>query len=168
MRAEQARVMAAYNRWMNERLYAICAQLTDEERKRDRQAFFRSIHGTLNHVLLGDKIWTGRFENRPFQVRSLDQELHQDFTALQRDREDTDRRIEAWAADLTDEALSGVLQYRTIVNPSLRSCPLWVAVTHFFNHQTHHRGQLTTLLSQCGKDCGVTDLIGMPGLVTVE
>jgi uncharacterized damage-inducible protein DinB len=161
---EWARAMAAYNRWMNERLYALCAGLSDAERKRDRGAFFRSIHGTLNHLLLADAIWLGRFRGEPFAVRSLDQELHADFAELRRAREHTDREVEAWAAALTTADLAGTLHYTSFVDPAPRSCPFWVAAAHFFNHQTHHRGQLTTLLVQAGVDPGVTDLIWLPGL----
>jgi len=164
MTPEQASTMGAYNCWMNRRLYDVCAELPDAERKRDRGAFFRSIHGTLNHVLVADKIWLGRFEGEPFRVQSLDQELHGGFDDLRAERESTDRRIEAWAAGLTDEALRGTLRYTSIVDPAERTLPLWIAATHFFNHQTHHRGQLTTLLNQCGKDYGVTDLIWLPEL----
>ena len=165
MRAEQARLMAAYNRWMNQRLYELCATIPEQERKRDRKAFFRSIHGTLNHLLLGDKIWLGRFTGEPFAVKSLDQELYADFGELRTAREATDARIDTWAAGLSDELLAGELHYTSIVNPAPWSCALWVAVTHFFNHQTHHRGQLTTLLSQLDLDCGVTDLLWLPGLL---
>lgn len=166
MTPRQARTFAAYNRWMNERLYDVCAGLPDAERKQDRQAFFGSIHGTLNHLLLADRIWLGRFLGSPFPAQSLDQELHGEFAALRSDREATDARISAWAAELTEEALSGTLEYTTMVKPQPRRTPLWLAATHFFNHQTHHRGQLTTLLSQCGVDYGVTDLMWLPGAET--
>ncbi len=165
MKAEQAITMAAYNRWMNERLYAVCAVLSDEERKQDRGAFFRSIHGTLNHLLLADKIWLGRFEGVPFPAVSLDQQLFTDFSALWSDRKSTDSRIETWAAGLSDEILTARLHYTSMVDAAPRTHPLWVAVAHFFNHQTHHRGQLTALLSQCGKSYGVTDLIWLPELI---
>jgi uncharacterized damage-inducible protein DinB len=150
--------MASYNRWMNERLYALCASLPDAERKRDRGAFFESIHGTLNHILLGDRIWLGRFVGRPIAVVSMDQELYSDFSELRAERERSDREIASWAASLTADALGRSLEYGS----SRR--PLWLAVVHFFNHQTHHRGQLTTLLSQIGIDPGVTDLIALPEL----
>ena len=165
MRPEQARLMSSYNRWMNERLYEICATMTDQERKLNRGAFFSSIHGTLNHLLLGDKVWLGRFQNEPFAVQGLDQELYGDFTTLRKEREKTDRHIEKWAAGLTDQVLTRKLRYTSIVNPSPRTCDMWIAVTHFFNHQTHHRGQLTTPLSQCGRPYGVTDLIWLPELL---
>ncbi|OOV86333.1 DinB family protein [Oceanospirillum linum] len=165
MHAQQARDLASYNRWMNESIYAACAKISDQERKEDRGAFFKSIHGTLNHLLLGDKIWLGRFLNEPFQVSGLNQELHSDFEALQADRKITDQKITDWSHQLTDEALQDELRYTSIVNPITRKYELWLAVTHFFNHQTHHRGQLTTLLNQLGIDVGVTDLIWLPEVI---
>ena len=165
MRPEQARDMARYNQWMNDRLYAICAELPDAERRADRGAFFKSIHGTLNHILLADRIWLGRFLDEPFQASSLGQELYHDFGELMYARQDTDRTIIEWANTLTDEALDGDLRYTSMVNPQPRQYEYWLAVAHFFNHQTHHRGQLTTLLSQCGRDVGVTDLIMLPDVV---
>jgi uncharacterized damage-inducible protein DinB len=165
MRVAQARTLATYNHWMNERIYDVCASLPDAERKKDRGAFFRSIHGTLNHLLLGDRIWLSRFKQEFFHVTSLDQELYSDFEELRYERRKTDIEIIQWVESLTDEMLLAELQYTSIVNPKRRRCPVWVAVTHFFNHQTHHRGQLTTLLSQCGCNYGVIDLIWLPGLV---
>ncbi|HET9579316.1 MAG TPA: DinB family protein [Usitatibacter sp.] len=157
--AEYARTMARYNRWMNERLYECCARLADQERKRDAGAFFKSIHGTLNHLLLADRVWMGRFTGTTFRVKSLADELYADFAELRTERAKTDDAIDAWAATLTDAKLRGELAYTSIVNPEPRRYPLGLAVTHFFNHQTHHRGQLTTLLMQQGIDPGVTDLI---------
>jgi len=168
MHTTQVRLMASYNRWMNERLYTACSQMSDMERKWDRKVFFGSIHGTLNHLLLGDKIWLGRFEGKPFAVTSLDQELYTDFDELQKERIGTDAHIENWAADLTDDVLAGELHFTSVVNLIQRSYDMWVTVTHFFNHQTHHRGQLTTLLSQCGRNYGVTDLIWLPELMPEE
>lgn len=159
-----AHTMARYSRWMNERLYEHCGALPDSDRKRDRGAFFGSIHGTLNHILLGDRIWLSRFLGREFQVESLDQELCSDFGELTYQRNATDQEISDWVATLTPARLTATLTYESIVNPEKRAYPMWVAVVHFFNHQTHHRGQLTTLLSQCGIDPGVTDLIWLPGL----
>ena len=162
MLVRHAQTMAAYNRWMNDKLYAVCAQLTDAERKADRKSFFGSIHATLNHLLLADKVWFGRFTRKPFVVKGLDQELYAEFGALRAERVETDQDIEGWTAALTDEELERKLHYTSISNPAPRSTDLWLAVTHFFNHQTHHRGQVTALLSQCGKDYGVTDLIALP------
>ena len=78
--------MARYNRWMNERLYEHCGTLSDRDRKDDRGAFFKSIHGTLNHILLGDRLWLSRFLGRDFQIESLSQELYADFADLTRQR----------------------------------------------------------------------------------
>lgn len=160
---QQIQTMARYNRWMNRKLYECCSGLPDEERKRDRGAFFRSVHGTLNHLLLADRVWMGRFTGQPFPVRSLDQELCADFIVLRKEREAEDRRILEWVASLSPEDLSGDLVYTSIVNPEPRRYPLLFALSHFFNHQTHHRGQITTLLAQRGIDVGVTDLIALPG-----
>lgn len=157
-----AQAMADYNRWMNERLYGACAGLDDAARRRDAGAYFRSIHGTLNHILLADRIWMGRFTGDPFACGSLDEELYADFEELRAARAEEDARIVAWAAALGEDDLARVLRYESVVSPRPRRYPLWFAVTHFFNHQTHHRGQVTTLLSQCGVDPGVTDLIWLP------
>lgn len=167
MTPELARVMARYNRWMNEKLYAVAAELTDAERKQDRGAFFGSIHRTLNHLLVADRIWLGRFtaaaleegELGPGGIRALDQELFADFDELRRERAATDDALDAFVATLTAEKLAADLRYvrRGVVN----AFPLWHAVAHAFNHQTHHRGQVTTLLVQAGRDPGVTDLVAM-------
>ena len=160
--AGYARTMARYNRWINERLYECCARLPESGRKRDMGAFFKSIHGTLNHLLLGDRVWMGRFAGPVFVPKSLAEELYADFGELRRERAKTDATIEAWSAALTDERLRGDLTYTSIVNPQPRRIAMGLAVAHFFNHQTHHRGQLTTLLMQQGIDPGVTDLMWMP------
>jgi len=161
---EGLRVMARYNRWMNERLYDCCAKLSDADRKRDRGAFFRSIHGTLNHLLLGDRLWLSRFLAREFRIGSLADELYSDFAELRRERAKTDAEILEWIETLDEERLAGPLRFRSIVGNKDRSFPLWFAAQQFFNHQTHHRGQLTTLLMQAGIDPGVTDLLWLPGM----
>jgi uncharacterized damage-inducible protein DinB len=157
------RAMARYNRWMNERIYELCEKLPDAERKRDRVAFFRSIHGTLNHLLLGDRLWLGRFLAREFRVGTLADELYGDFSELRRERNKTDAEILEWVETLDEKRLAAPLKFRSMVGNRDRSFPLWFAVQHFFNHQTHHRGQVTTLLMQAGVDPGVTDLLWLPG-----
>ena len=152
------RLMAGYNRWINEKLYALCATLSDEERKRDRRAFFRSIHGTLNHLLLGDRAWLGRFTGHPVSFRGLDQEIYADFDELRRERAKTDGAIEEFCRDLTEEQLTADITYATQAGKQYTH-PLAPALTHLFNHETHHRGQLTTLLTQLGVDPGGTDVI---------
>jgi len=159
---EYARTMARYNRWMNGRLYECCARLTEAERKRDMGAFFKSIHGTLNHLLLADRLWLGRFVGPVFVPGSLADELYADFGELARERAKTDDAIDAWVETLTDAKLRGELAYTSIVNPAPRRIAMGLAVVHFFNHQSHHRGQLTTLLMQQGIDPGATDLMWVP------
>ena len=156
---DYARTMARYNRSMNRSLYDCSARLTDAQRKEDVGAFFKSIHGTLNHLLVGDGVWMGRFQGPVFVPASLAQELHADFDELRRAREAMDARIVDWVATLDDRSLAGELRYTSIVNPAPHVMPMALAVAHFFNHQTHHRGQLTTLLMQRGIDPGVTDLM---------
>ena len=155
-------VMAEYNQWMNQKLYAICAAIPDTDRKRDRGAFFQSIHGTLNHLLYGDRAWLGRFTHQPDAVPQLDRLLYEDFEELQQARQSTDQAILTWARTLTPEWLGQPLEYTSNVDQRTRTLPTWVLVTHLFNHQTHHRGQLTTLLSQMGYNPGITDLPWLP------
>jgi len=167
MTPDLARSFSRYNRWMNEKIYAVASKLTDEERKRDRGAFFKSIHGTLNHLLVGDRIWIGRFAGvtlpdgslGPGGIHSLDQELYADFGELRRERAKMDGDIERWVQMLTTESLAAPLRY--VRYGKTHEHPLWWSVAHLFNHQTHHRGQVTTLLMQSGLDPGVTDLVGM-------
>jgi uncharacterized damage-inducible protein DinB len=158
---------ARYNRWMNDKLYGLAAGLTNEARKRDWGAFFKSLHGTFNHILLADKVWLARFKGliapsgfmAPGGIRSLDQELYADFEDLRRERALTDEELTAWVAGLTPDALAAPLVY-TRRDEKIES-PLWWGVAHLFNHQTHHRGQLTTLFTQQGCDPGATDLFAM-------
>jgi uncharacterized damage-inducible protein DinB len=167
MSSEWLSVSARYNRWMNDKLYAVAASLSDEARKRDLGAFFKSIHGTFNHLLLADRIWLARFTGvtvpegfmGPGGIRSLDQELYVDFGDLRRERALTDDELTAWVSGLTDERLAVPLVYMRLGQK--HESPLWWAVAHLFNHQTHHRGQITTLLTQQGCDPGVTDLFAM-------
>ena len=140
-------LLARYNSLANRRLFDACAQLTDVERKRPRPAFFKSIHGTLNHILIGDRIWLTRFSGREVPSTDLDAILYEDFDALRGAREQEDARIEVFAAGLTDLFLECTVRY---VNHEGRlfEDPLPMLVAHFFNHQTHHRGQVHDLLSQ--------------------
>jgi uncharacterized damage-inducible protein DinB len=159
-------VMADYNQWMNQKLYAVCADLPDDERRLDKGAFFKSIHGTLNHILVGDLIWLGRFTQQPFTAANIGDELYGDFNQLRTERERLDRAVCFWAQNLTPAWLDKMLTYTSGIDRQTRTLPHWLLVTHMFNHQTHHRGQLTTLLNQMGQDPGVTDLPWMPQFTT--
>ncbi len=167
MTLQWAAALARYNRWMNDKLYGLAATLSDEARKRDGNAFFKSIHGTFNHLLLADRVWLARFTGAtipdgcigPGGIRSLDQELYADFDQLRHERAATDDALSAWVSGLTAERLAAPLVY--LRRGQRQETPLWWAVAHVFNHQTHHRGQITTLFTQQGCDPGVTDLFAM-------
>ena len=139
--------MARYNRLANARLYDACADLSDAERKKVRPAFFESIHGTLNHILVGDRIWLARFAGDEVPSTGLDAILYEDFDDLRAARTAEDDRIEAFAAGLTETVVSGTIRY---VNNEGRTFddPVDMLVAHLFNHQTHHRGQVHDMFSQ--------------------
>ncbi len=166
MSLDWVKALARYNRWMNDKLYAVVATLPDEERTRDAGAFFKSIHGTLNHLLLADRVWLARFTGASVPdgfmapgIRALDQQLYADFEELRRERARTDDDLAAWVNALDEEKLAGNLVF--VRRGTTQESPLWWSVAHLFNHQTHHRGQITTLLTQAGHDVGATDLIAM-------
>ncbi|MCF8532505.1 MAG: DinB family protein [Reyranella sp.] len=148
---------ARYNRLANETLYEACAVLSDEERRRDLGAFFRSVHGTLNHLLLGDRIWMARFEGGAHPSTGLDAILYDDYAALREARVAMDARIEAFVLELPPGFAAGSIRYINNAGITSRD-PLDVLLPHFFNHQTHHRAQVHTLLSQLGRDPPVLDL----------
>lgn len=161
---QHAQAMAQYNGWMNAKIYSACEALTDAERKADRGAFFKSIHATLNHLLWADYTWIDRFtqdtplaKDHPKAASGVD--IHADWNALKSARSAMDAEIDAWAATLDDAWLSRDFTWYSGLAMAARTKPAWFLVTHFFNHQTHHRGQVTTLLSQRGIDPGVTDLM---------
>ena len=163
-----AQLMAEYNRWMNEKLYAACAKLSDDERKRDRGAFFKSIHGTLNHLLLGDRWWLPRFTGKTYHTGSIGEDLYADFIELRAAREAMDRDILDWARTVTSEWLDEPMTWSSKLYGFTQTHPRWVQVTQMFNHQTHHRGQVSTLLSQQGIDVGITDIPMLPLLNTAN
>lgn len=148
---------ARYNTLANRALYAACRALSDEERRRDLGAFFGSVHGTLNHLLLGDRIWMTRFEGGTHPSTGLDAILFESFEALAVARVEMDSRIEQFFAAPPAGFLECSLSY--VNNAGVASVdPVAVIVPHFFNHQTHHRAQIHTLLSQLGRDPPVLDL----------
>lgn len=160
-------LMARYNRWMNQKIYAACEQLSDAERNADRGAFFKSIHSTLNHLLWGDYMWLGRFTRdsalaKAYPKAVLGTDIHADWDDLKTARIAMDEDIQAWAAQVDETWLAADFSWYSGLTKSQRSKPAWLLVTHFFNHQTHHRGQVTTLLAQQGIDPGDTDLMLMP------
>lgn len=165
-------LMASYNEWMNAKLYEAAGKLSPQELAVDRKAFFGSLIGTLNHIVVGDTIWLKRFATHPSNhpaldpIRklrtpsSLDELLFTDIGELFNRRKILDEIIKQWATALTQEELSHVLRYTNMKGVAAKK-RFSSLVMHFFNHQTHHRGQATTLLSQAGIDVGVTDLLAL-------
>jgi uncharacterized damage-inducible protein DinB len=162
--------LASYNQLMNDRLYGAAANLTPQEWMEDRKAFFGSLCGTLNHILVADIIWLKRFSLHPAHhaaldpvrqlsaPQSLDWILYSDLEALSERRKMLDAVIQQWADALTEADLEHILHYSDTkgVKAAKRFSDL---ALHFFNHQTHHRGQATTLLSQADVEVGITDLL---------
>ncbi len=165
-------LMANYNEWMNNKLYAAARTLPAEALAAERRAFFGSIIGTLNHILVGDTIWLQRFAAHPAGHSSLDPirrlpappaldaVLFADIDALFSQRQMLDQTIKQWAAQLTEADLLETLRYRNVKGVAMAK-RFSSLVMHFFNHQTHHRGQVSTLLFQSGVDIGVTDLLAL-------
>jgi len=154
------RTMAAYNAEMNRRLYAAAERIPDEERKRDRGAFWGSIHGTLCHLLWGDRMWMSRFDGwePPTVAQKQSASLIEDFDTLYRERMAADEMISSWAGHVTDEWLAqDQTWYSGSAQRELRM-PRGLLIAHVFNHQTHHRGQAHALITGCGEATGDTDL----------
>lgn len=150
--------LARYNKWANERLYDACGKLSDADYYAERPAFFRSIHRTLNHILVGDRIWLERLTGQPYSGLKLDQVLYEQRTELANARAREDARILALADQWRGSALEQDLSYRTTKgDPS--TTPVILVLGHLFNHQTHHRGQITDLLMQTSIEPPVLDLI---------
>lgn len=156
---------AGYNGWANRRLYEAAAQLTDGEYRADRGAFFKSMHGTLNHLLVTDRIWMKRFTGEGEAPDRLDAILHEGFAELSAAREAEDRRIRSWMDGLDEVKLRGVIRYRRVSTPDEFVQPLMPALDHWFNHQTHHRGQAHVILTSLGKKAPELDLLYYQRLV---
>ena len=143
-------MFAAYNRWANARLYDAVAKVSGADYRADRGAFFGSLNGTLNHLLVTDRIWMRRFTGHGPQPTRLNEILFDTLPALREARRAEDERILAYVEGLDDAALAGTITYRTITKPTDITQPLTPALAHLFNHQTHHRGQAHTLLTIVG------------------
>jgi len=171
------RWMARYTAWFNERLFGAGEQLDDAARKADRGAFFGSIHNTLNHLVVADQIWLKRLAQTGVDHgvdaqalaggvldlpdgHALNQPAFDDWTRLLAKRWQLDEAISAWFAAMAPSFPASTMRYINSRGVQ-RVHPAWQALSHFFNHQTHHRGQVTTLLMQAGVDPGVTDLLAL-------
>ena len=155
------RMMAAYNAEMNRRLYAAAGRLPEAERWRDRGAFWGSVQGTLAHLLWGDVQWMGRFDGWEKTARPLAESAGdpRGFDELRAARVAADGGIEEWAGRVSQGWLDGELVWWSGAAGRELRRPLAVLVPHFFNHQTHHRGQVHAMLTAAGEQTGDTDLM---------
>ncbi|EFO33422.1 DinB family protein [Roseibium sp. TrichSKD4] len=154
--------LAGYNLWMTEKAYVAADKMSDAERKQDRGAFFKSVHSTLNHILFADRAWMRRFTGTPYEIKGMGVDLFEDYEELKAAHLGMCQDIIAFTDDLTSEWLVADLTWTSVAGNRTNTRPQWVLLTHLFNHQTHHRGQLSTLLNQAEIDIGVTDLPWMP------
>jgi uncharacterized damage-inducible protein DinB len=151
--------LAAYNEWANRRIYDAAKRLDDADYRADRGAFFRSLHGTFNHLLAADRIWMRRFTGQGDAPTRLDAVLFENLADLDRARQAEDRRIEAFIDSLDETKLAADFSYTTLSNPVTVEQPLADVLDHFFNHQTHHRGQAHCLLTAITGDAPPLDLL---------
>ncbi|MGM0586015.1 MAG: DinB family protein [Pseudomonadota bacterium] len=153
-------MMARYNAWANRRLYDAAAALSDEARRRDEGAFFGSLHRTLNHLVTTDVIWLSRFRGKLPPPWGLDHVPHDDFDELRAAREALDADIIGYVDGLGEDDLAADFSYARVSAPDERiTQPLAPALAHFFNHQTHHRGQCHMILTRLTGDAPALDLI---------
>jgi uncharacterized damage-inducible protein DinB len=145
--AAHYRMFGHYNAWANQRLFDAAAKLSTEQYRADRGAFFKSVHGTLNHLLVTDRIWMRRFTGEGDAPDRLDAILFEAFDELRAAREAEDRRIVDFVDRLDDSRIAATIIYRRVSSPELFEQPLAPALAHLFNHQTHHRGQVHALLT---------------------
>ena len=159
---DYCRTMARYTRWQNDSLYGHCANLSDEQRKADRQLFFDSIHSTLNHILWGDMAWLCRFTGEAVELPAMGEDLFADFDGLRQARTQWDKKIAAWAQTVSQDWLDNDFTFTSRLDNKSRTFPGGLLAAHLFNHGTHHRGQVSAALSQLGVDYGSTDLPFLP------
>jgi uncharacterized damage-inducible protein DinB len=152
-------MFAAYNRWANARIYEAASSLSQDELDRNTGAFFKSVLGTLNHILVADRIWLKRFTGQGDAPSSLDATIAQDLPHLHALRIAEDKRIVEWIGGLGAPALAGRFTYMTVTDMRTVSQRLAPALDHFFNHQTHHRGQAHAQLTALGRPSVTLDLI---------
>jgi uncharacterized damage-inducible protein DinB len=163
--ADYVRTMARYNSWQNDQLMSVLMDMAQDELTRDRGAFFGSILGTANHLLCGDMLWLSRFEpsvKPPFEAAPKWPQLHKDARAWSADRHRIDGKIRDWADTLRALDLLGDLRCKPVDGSAPFTLPMTLAVTQFFNHQTHHRGQIHAMLTAAGEAAPVSDIIDMP------
>ena len=157
-------LMAKYNRWQNMQLERVLQTLDKDELMRERGAFFGSIFKTINHLCWGDQMWMGRFDGGPAPEGGIkgSVELFPTLATWSAERFRLDGRIRLWAEKVHNVELAGTLTWYSGAAGREVTKPMGVVVTHFFNHQTHHRGQVHAMLTAAGAEAPVSDLFLMP------
>ncbi len=156
---ETFQMFAAYNRWANRAVYAAARELSEDEINRNQGAFFGSMIGTLNHLLVADRVWMHRFTGTGEAPKALDTVLHPGLDDLEMARNAEDERILSWIDGLTEERIAENFTYTPLTNPNPVTQRLGSALSHLFNHQTHHRGQAHMILTTLGRPSLSLDLI---------
>lgn len=160
---EHFRMLAGFNRWANGRVYDAVAALGEADYYKARAcAFFGSIHGTLNHLLVVDRLWFGRLAGTVPAISSLDEILYDDFASLRAAREAEDERIVAQLRGLEEADLARDCRFTLLSEPGERVMKPLVMLPTVFNHQTHHRGQVHAMLKEAGAEPPALDLINYP------
>ena len=142
-------LLANFNAWANTKIIFSCKELDDAEYKKDRKAFFSSIHGTLNHLLVVDKAYISRIEGKDHGLKSLDQILFKNLFQLEEARIKEDKRLVDLINNLSKESLHKEIAYQGF-DKSKQTYTINLILITLFNHQTHHRGQIHNMLSQAG------------------
>lgn len=156
---DHAPLMARFNAWANRRLYAAVGELSEGACRRDVGLFFGSIHHTLNHLLVVDRLWTGRIRGAEHGICSLDQILFDDLPALRRARAEEDQRLIGLVDGLGEERLRQPVRYRRMIGEGLEEARVGHILLTLFNHQTHHRGQIHAALTRAGITPAPLDVI---------
>jgi uncharacterized damage-inducible protein DinB len=157
--AAHYRMFGHYNAWANGRLYEAASRLSSEQYRADRGAFFKSVHGSLNHLLVTDRIWMQRFTGEGEAPTRLDAILFETFDSLRAAREAEDRRIIGFVEGLDARRIAGTIKYRRVSTPEEFEQELAPALAHWFNHQTHHRGQVHAVLTGLVGEAPELDLL---------
>ncbi len=152
--------MARYNQWMTNKIYDSASALSDEELKQDRGAFFKSIHSTMNHLMWADIRWTNRIFLKDYPIKSagMGEDIFDNFQTLKTEHAKMAEYIVDWSLKLTHDQIEGDISWVPPWGGDMIVKPKWLCISQLFNHQTHHRGQVTQMLKEIGIDVGDTDI----------
>ncbi|MDE0114184.1 MAG: hypothetical protein OXN84_18090 [Albidovulum sp.] len=152
---------ARYNAWANNRIYNALSRIDDSSRKKNRKAFFGSIHNTMNHILLADLIYRERLEKKPTTYTRLDEVLYDDFDELVSAHRENDKWYVGFCEDMDPAELEGPLSFKAVGMDSDEyfSLPLRLCLSNLFQHQIHHRGQVHHMISHAGENPPPVDIV---------